>query len=125
MSPRIKYILLKIEKLNRKVIFVFDTIVKLGLITQIIYCIILRCLYFLFILFCSLISVSKKRTIETILTLPYPYNCQKFNNKMNEKRSWEYQSVDPEYVTGQINSRTLKLLLRRFYRIISVPSRKS
>ena len=37
--------------------------------------------------FCSLISVSKKRNIETILTLPYPNNWQKFNNKINEKRS--------------------------------------
>ena len=37
--------------------------------------------------FCSLISVSKKRNIETMLTLPYSYNWQKFNNKMNEKRN--------------------------------------
>ena len=29
------------------------------------------------------------------------------NNKMHEKRSHEYQSMDPEYVTGQINSRSL------------------
>ena len=34
------------------------------------------------------------------------------NNKMNEKRSQEYQSMDPKYVTGQINSRILELLLR-------------
>ena len=27
------------------------------------------------------------------------------NNKMNEKRSHEYQSMDPEYVTGQRNNR--------------------
>ena len=26
------------------------------------------------------------------------------NNKMSEKRSQEYQSMDPAYVTGQINS---------------------
>ena len=45
-------------------------------------------------------------------SLPYPYNWQKFNNNMNEKRSQEYQSMDPEYVTGYINSRILKLLLR-------------
>ena len=32
-------------------------------------------------------------------------------NKMNEKRSHEYQSMDPEYVTGQINSCILELLL--------------
>ena len=38
----------------------------------------------------------------------------KVNNKMNEKRSQEYQSMDPEYVTGQINSHILELLLRQF-----------
>ena len=27
------------------------------------------------------------------------------NHKMNEKRSHEYQSMDPEYVTGQSNNR--------------------
>ena len=30
---------------------------------------------------------------------------------MNEKRNQEYQSMDPEYVTGQINSCILELLL--------------
>ena len=49
----------------------------------------------------------------------------KVNNKMNEKRSQEYQSMDPEYVTGQINSRILELLLRQFCRLIFAPSRKS
>ena len=100
--------------LNKKVIFVFHTIFKLDFITQTIYCIIHRCLCSHFILFCSLISVSKKWNIETMLTFPYSYNWQKFNNKMNEKRSQEYQSMDPEYVTGQINSCILELLLRRF-----------
>ena len=71
-----------------------SNIFKLDFITQIIYCIIHRCLYSLFILFCSLISVSKKRNIEIMLTLPYSYNWQKFNNKMNKKRSQEYQSMD-------------------------------
>ena len=33
--------------------------------------------------------------------------------------------MDPEYVTGQINSRILELLLRRFCRMIFAPSRKS
>ena len=47
------------------------------------------------------------------------------NNKMNEKRSQEYQSMDPEYVTGQINSRILKLLLRQFRCLIFAPSQKS
>ena len=74
--------------------------------------------------FCSLITVSKKWNIETMLTFPYSYNWQKFNNKMNEKRSQEYQSMDPEYVTGQINSCILELLLRQFCLIFS-PSRKS
>ena len=82
--------------LNKKVIFVFHTIFKLDFITQIIYCITHRCLYSLFILFCSLVSVSKKWGIKTMLTLPYSYNWQKFNNKMNEKRRQEYQSMDPE-----------------------------
>ena len=35
------------------------------------------------------------------------------NHKMNEKRNQEYQSMNPEHVTGQINSRILELLLRR------------
>ena len=77
--------------LNEKVIFVFHTIFKLDFIMQIIYCIIHRCLHSLFILFYCLISVSKKRNTETMLILPYSYNWQKFNNKMNEKRSQEYQ----------------------------------
>ena len=29
---------------------------------------------------------------------------------MNEKRMYEYQSMDPEYVTGQLSSGTLELL---------------
>ena len=66
---------------------------------------------------CSLVSVSKKRNIETMLTVSYSYNWQKFNNKMNEKRSQEYESMDPEYVTGSINSCILQLLLRRFCRL--------
>ena len=49
----------------------------------------------------------------------------KVNNKMNEKRSQEYQSMDPEYVTGQSNSRILELLLRRFCCLIFAPSQKS
>ena len=32
--------------------------------------------------------------------------------------------MDPEYVTGEINSRILEVLLRRFCRLIFVPSRK-
>ena len=87
--------------LNKKVIFVFHTIFNFDFIMQIIYFINHRCLYSLFILFfCSLISVSKKQNIETMLNLPYSYNWQKFNNKMNESRSQEYQSMHPKYVTG-------------------------
>ena len=47
------------------------------------------------------------------------------NHKMNEKRSHEYQSMDPEYVTGQINSCILELLLRQFCCLIFAPSQKS
>ena len=32
-----------------------------------------------------------------MLDLPYLYDWQKLNNKMNEKRSQEYQSMVPEY----------------------------
>ena len=46
-------------------------------------------------------------------------------SKMNEKRSHEYQSMDPEYVTGQINSCILELLLRQFCCLTFAPSRKS
>ena len=35
------------------------------------------------------------------------------NNKMNEKRSQEYQTMDPEYVTKQINSCILEFPLRQ------------
>ena len=47
-----------------------------------------------------------------MLTLPYSYNWEKFNNKMNEKSSQEYQSMDPEYVNRKINSRIPQLLFR-------------
>ena len=73
--------------LSNEVIFVFHMIFNLNFITEMIYCIIHICPYSLFIRFCSLISVSKKRNIETMLALPYQYNWQKFNNKMNEKKA--------------------------------------
>ena len=89
------------------------------------YCIIHRCLCFISYFFCSLLSVSKKWNRETVLPFLYSYNWQKFrNHKMNEKRSQEYQSMDPESVTGQINSRILELLLRRFCCLIFALSRK-
>ena len=47
------------------------------------------------------------------------------NNRMNEKRSQEYQSMYTEYVTEKINSRILELLLRRFCCLIFAPSQKS
>ena len=60
--------------LNKKVIFVFHTIFKVDFITQIICCIIHRCLCSHFIIF----LFSKKWNIETMLTFPYSYNWQKF-----------------------------------------------
>ena len=61
-----------------------------------------------------------------MLTFPYSYNWQKFkNHKMNEKRSQEYQSIDPEFVTVQINSCILEILLRRFCCLIFPPFQKS
>ena len=66
--------------LNKKVIFVVHTIFKLDFTMQIIYCILFTCFC------CSLISVSRKRNIETMLTPLYSYDWQKFNN-MNNKRS--------------------------------------
>ena len=74
------------DSLNKKVIFVFHTIFNLDFIT-IIYCYYPQMTVFSFhTFFCSLISVSKKLNIETILTPPYPNNWQKFNNKINEKK---------------------------------------
>ena len=75
-------------------------------------------------LFVLLYQFLKKQNIETMLPLPYSYNCQKFNNKMNKKRSQEYHSMNPVYVTGQINSDIQELLLRRLC-LIFAPSRKS
>ena len=57
-----------------------------------------------------------------MLTIPYSYNWQKFNNKMNEKGSQEYQSMDSENVTWQINSHIQGLHLRRFCCLIFVLS---
>ena len=112
MSPGIKYIFAykknRNVSLNKKVIFVFHMILKLNFIRQIIYFYYPQMSVFSFHTFCSLISVSKKPNIERMLTLPYSHNWQKFNNKTNEKRSQEYQSIGPEYVAGQTNSRIEK-----------------
>ena len=43
----------------------------------------------------------------------------------NHKMKKEARSVDPEYVTGQINSCILELLLRQFCCLIFVPYQKS
>ena len=59
------------------------------------------------------------------VNLAYSNNWQKFNYKMNEKRSQEYQSMDPEYVTGKINTCIVEHLLRRFCCLTSAPSQKS
>ena len=109
--------------LNKNVIFVFHTILKLDFITQ-INCFIHRCLYSLFILSLFLYQFHANGTMK-VLTLPYSYNWQKFNNKINEKRSHAYQSMYPECVTGQINSRIVDLLLRQSCRLIHAPSWKS
>ena len=77
--------------------------------------------FHIFVVF--LLSASKKRDIR-ILILPNSYMWQKFS-KMNENRSVRYQSRGAEYVTGQINSPNLQLLLRQFYCFILALSQKS
>ena len=86
-SPKINFCLKKKSNVSN-----ISNIFKLDFVMQIIYSFIHRCLYSLFMFFCSLISVSKQN-IEKMLTLPYSYYWQKLN-KMNEKRSQEYQSID-------------------------------
>ena len=76
--------------------------------------------------FCSLISVSKKWNLETILTFPWSYNWKKFKQPQNEwKKKPGISQHGPDYVTGQINSRILELLLRRFCCLIFALSQKS
>ena len=106
--------------LNKKVIFAFQLIFpKFDFMTQIIY-FYPKTSVFSFHTFvcCFLISVSKKGNIEKILTLPFLYNWQKFK-KMKE------ESMGPKYVTGQITSHILQLLLRQFYHFIFASSQKS
>ena len=78
-------------------------IFNFDFITQIIYCIIRRCLYSLFILFCSLLSVSNKQNMEKMLTLPYSYNWQIFNNKMNENNEARSIRVSTPRIFNQAN----------------------
>ena len=47
------------------------------------------------------------------------------NNKKNEKRSQEYQSMELEYVNGQINSLIQEFLLRQLCCLIFAASQKS
>ena len=47
------------------------------------------------------------------------------NNKENEKRSQEYQSMELEYVNGQINSLIQEFLLRQLCCLIFAASQKS
>ena len=129
MSPTIKYIFVQERKavfhLIKKLFLSFSQFSNLissrrsFTVLSTYICVLIS--YF----FCSLISVSKKWNIETMLTFPCSYNWPKVNNKMNEKRSQEYQSMDPEYVTGQINSHILEPLFRRFCCLIFAPSQKS
>ena len=83
VSKNLKYIFLFKKRnvsINKKVLFVFHTIFKLNFITQIIYSILFS--YFC----CSLVSVSGKWNIKTMLTLLYSYNWQKCK-KMNKKKN--------------------------------------
>ena len=129
MSPRINYIFVQERKamlcLIKKLFLSFtqfsNLISKRRSFTVLSTDVCVLTSYF----FCSLISFSKKWNMEAMLTFPYSYNCQKFNNKMNEKRSEEFQSMDTEYVTGQINSCILELLLRRCCCLIFALSQKS
>ena len=70
----------------------------------------------------SLYETEHRNNVNPFLLIQL---AKKFNNKMNEKRSQEYQSMYRGYVSGQINSHILELLVRRFCCLIFVPSRKS
>ena len=102
--------------LNKKVIFVFLTIFKLGFQYD-------PQMSVLFFHFFSFILVFNKSVIERILILPYSYKSQKIK-KMNERKSLAYQIVASEYIAEQIISLILQLGLRRFYCLMFEPSRK-
>ena len=86
--------------LAKKVIFVFNTIFKLDCIMQIIYCIIQRCLYS-HVIFCSLISVSKK---WSMLTFHYSYNWQKFRTCSKHRQDCKH----PKNVQFDVYAKTAK-----------------
>ena len=113
--------------LNKKIIFVFHTIFRLDFITQIIYCIINRCLcsHFILLLFFYSSLYEMEHTNNANLILFVQFAKVNNNHKMNEKRSQEYQSMNPEYVTGQINSRILELFWGRFCCLTFAPSQIS
>ena len=94
--------------LNKKVIFVLHTIFRLDFITQIIYCIIQRCLcsHFILFLFSTLVSLSKKWNIETMLSFFYLYHLQKFEQPQNE---WKKKPGVSEYGSGICNWANYKL----------------
>ena len=69
-------------------------------------------------------SDDKKVTDYWNVDNPACFLNMTLNNKMSEKRSLKYQSMDPEYGTGQVNSRILEFLLRRFCYLIFAPSHK-
>ena len=121
MLPRIKYIfVLKRKEMLHLIKNLFLSFTQFSTFTVLSTDV---CIPFLYL--CrSLILVSKKTSIKTMLTLPFSNNWQEFN-KINEKRSQEYQSMGPEYVTWQINSHILELLVGRFCHLIFAPSQKS
>ena len=108
--------------LNKKVIFVFHTIFKLDFIIQIFYCIIERCLCSHLILFLfSYISLYEMEQRNNVNFSLFMQLAKVSNNKMNEKRSQEYQSMDPEYVTELWITRILEFLLKRFCCLVFAP----
>ena len=105
------FVLKKMSCLMNKAIFNFYTISKLSWCNH-LYTVLTTDVCLLFSYFCSFcILVSKTQGRERVVTLLYQYKWQTFN-KMNEKKVLRYQSVGAEYVTEQINSLILQLLLR-------------
>ena len=109
---------------NKKVTFVFHTIFKLDFIIQIIYFIIHRCLYSIFILFLffyEFLPNEHRNNVNPSLFIQLA--------KLLQQNEWKKKpgvlEYDPEYVTGQINSCILELLLRWFCHLIFAPPRKN
>ena len=130
MSLRINCILVQERKatfhLIRQLFFVFNTIFKLDSTMQIIYCIIHRCLCSHFIPFSVLLYQSLRNgTYKQCEPFPIHAIGKSLNNHKMNGKSKEYQSIDPVYVTGKINSRILELLLRRFCCLIFAPFLKN